>query len=280
MAPTTSPMASPSQNLTPRLYHAVALGPAVMTFLAAVATFLLIGITVGGAVGLVIAQGIGLLGVPVAVAFAHTGGTAALGTAAPRAIAALGAVLVGATFWYLNLRIALPVAERLGGTDELTAFQARYIDDQPLAPLLLALAVVPALCEELLCRGLLARAIAGRAPRWVAVAASAAAFSLLHLSLPRALPTFTLGLVLGWAALASGSVWTAVAIHAVNNAAALLIAGGALGPVSAAIAAHPNLATAAAGVGTATGLALVAISTNVTRTTPSPKVASSDTFRP
>jgi membrane protease YdiL (CAAX protease family) len=235
-------MASPSQNRTPRLYHAVDALPAVAIFLGAVATFLGLGIAIGGTLGLVVAQIVGLAAVPVVAAQRLTGGFAALGLALPRPGAVAGAVLVGASFWYINLRLSLPVAEWLDGRDELRAFQDRYIASEPLVPTLVILALVPGVCEELLCRGLLVRSLAARLPAAVAVAVSAAAFSLLHLSPARALPTFTLGLVLGAVALATRSVWPAVVIHVVNNVFAVAVAQGALGPLAAAIGGSPDLA--------------------------------------
>jgi sodium transport system permease protein len=253
-------MASPSQNLTPRLYHAVAVGPAIVVFAGAVATFLAIGMTLGGTGGLVAAQLLGLGGVTLASTWWLTGGVRALGVAPPRPLAAAGAILVGTTFWYANLRLAVPVADWLGGADELRAFQARYVDAQPIAPTLVVLALVPGVAEELLCRGLLVRAFAARLPAWLALVLSAAAFSALHLSLPRALPTFTLGLVLGWVALASGSVWTAVLVHATNNAMAIAVTLGAVDPLAGFIGAYPSLALALSVAGTAAGLAVLAIS--------------------
>jgi membrane protease YdiL (CAAX protease family) len=114
--------------------------------------------------------------------------------------------------------------------------------------MLVAYAVVAGVCEEVACRGLLARALAARYRTWVGVAGSAIAFSLLHMSLPRALPTFALGLVLGWLALASGSVWPAVAAHVANNAMVLVIASGALAPLATAIGDHAEIAFAVAAV--------------------------------
>jgi membrane protease YdiL (CAAX protease family) len=236
-------MASPSQNRTASFYHAVEVGPALAIFASAVATFLVIGIGLGpGTLGLVLGQVVGLAGVTLIATRFLTGGFAALALARPRPRAIAGAVLVGASFWYLNLRVCLPLAELLGGEEELTAFQARWLADRNLAATLATIAIVPAVCEEVLCRGLLARALAARHPMWLAAGVSAAAFSLLHLSVPRALPTFTLGLVLAWLALESASVWPAVVMHAVNNAVAILLTHGALSPVASAIEAHPDLA--------------------------------------
>ena len=213
----------------------------------AVATFLVVGITLGiSTFALATAQLVGLAGTTLIATRAVTGGWTALGLGAPRPRAAIGAALIGATIWYPNLVLSLPVAHWLGGEQELTAFQARWLDDRELAEMLVAFALIPGVCEELACRGLLARAFAVRYRRWVGVVVSALAFSLLHFSVPRALPTFALGLVLGWICLASGSVWPAVLAHVLNNAVVLALATGALGPVAAAISAQGEIAFAVA----------------------------------
>lgn len=251
-------MASPSQNLTPRLYHAVDVGPAVAIFAAAVATFLVVAMALGpGTLGLVAAQSIGLFGTTVIATRWLTGGVGALGTEAPDWRALVGATVIGATFWYVNLRISLPVARITGGEPELTRFQTRWLGDRDLGLTLATLAVVPGLCEEILCRGLLARALAARHPAWFAAIVSAAAFSLLHMSVPRALPTFTLGLVLAWIALTARSVWPAVIAHMVNNAIAIAIAQGAVDPVASLIRDHSDPALAVAGATTLLGGYLV-----------------------
>jgi sodium transport system permease protein len=251
-------MASPSQNLTPRLYHAVDVGPAVAIFAAAVATFLVVAMALGpGTLGLVGAQTIGLLATTVIATRWLTGGVRALGVGAPDWRALAGAAVIGASFWYVNLRLSLPVAELAGGERELTRFQTRWIADRDLGLTIVTLAVLPGLCEEVLCRGLLARALAARHPAWFAAIVSAAAFSLLHMSVPRALPTFTLGLMLAWLALASNSLWPAVVTHVVNNTVAIAIALGALDPVAEVIRDHPDPALAVAGATTLLGGYLV-----------------------
>jgi membrane protease YdiL (CAAX protease family) len=213
----------------------------------AVATFLVVGITLGvSTFALATAQIVGLAGTTLVATRAVTGGWTALGLGAPRPRAAIGAVMIGATLWYPNLVVSLPVAHWLGGEQELTQFQARWLDDRALAELLVAYALIPGICEELVCRGLLARAFATRYRRWIGVVVSALAFSLLHVSVPRALPTFALGLVLGWICLASGSLWPAVIAHVLNNAVVLAIASGALGPVAETITAQPEIAFAVA----------------------------------
>lgn len=109
--------------------------------------------------------------------------------------------------------------------------------DRPLWARLALFALTPALCEELLFRG----AILGlmrRTPVVARVAANAAMFGLMHLSIHRLLPTAALGVLLAAAAVRSRSIAPAMVIHFVNNTLAFTAlasmvdsAGGA--PVSA-----------------------------------------------
>jgi sodium transport system permease protein len=91
----------------------------------------------------------------------------------------------------------------------------------------LLLAVMPAVCEELLFRGWVLSAFAGErpAPRraCVAVVVQAAAFAAFHL-LPERMPqTFVLGLVLGGLTLATRSILPAMITHAAHNATPVLL---------------------------------------------------------
>jgi sodium transport system permease protein len=52
---------------------------------------------------------------------------------------------------------------------------------------------------------------------WAAIGVSALLFGLAHASIYRLLPTFVLGLVLGYVAWRSGSILCSMIIHALNN---------------------------------------------------------------
>lgn len=94
---------------------------------------------------------------------------------------------------------------------------------QPYPVVLLLIAVTPAVCEELLFRGLVYAGLR-RAGAAVAIVASALLFGLAHGSVYRLLPTFCLGLALGYARHRTGSVLPGMLVHALNNglAASLL----------------------------------------------------------
>ncbi|HLU68761.1 MAG TPA: type II CAAX endopeptidase family protein [Kofleriaceae bacterium] len=245
-------MTAPARAISPRA--------AVLLMAAAVAATIPVA-------GLVHALGLGWMAsfavvelacfaLPAVVAGAGAGSVrGALALGRPRSAALLGGMLIGATFWYLNLILVAPWLSRFAteGDEQLGAYLTAA---DPLWAQLLVLAVLPGLCEELLVRGAILRGLVGRLGAAGAVAASTVYFSLLHLSPARALPTALLGALLAVVVLRSGSVWPAVIAHALNNAAAVLLSSPALAGAAAALSAHPLLAAAAAAVLTGAGLAL------------------------
>jgi len=89
----------------------------------------------------------------------------------------------------------------------------------------LALALAPALGEELLFRGFLQRLLASRWPAALAVLGSAAAFGAAHLDLVHGVAAFVLGSYLGALTARAGSLRPAILSHAANNS--LAVAGSA-----------------------------------------------------
>lgn len=82
-------------------------------------------------------------------------------------------------------------------------------------------------CEEVAFRGHLLSALRLRLGPGAAIAASAAAFALLHLDPVRLPGLLFLGALYGWLTYRSGSIYPALLAHAVNNAAATALALGA-----------------------------------------------------
>jgi membrane protease YdiL (CAAX protease family) len=86
----------------------------------------------------------------------------------------------------------------------------------------LALALAPALAEELFFRGLVFRTLNRRLPLHGAVWVSAAIFSLVHFQFLGFFPRVVLGALLAYAYAWSGSLWVPVALHFFNNFLAIL----------------------------------------------------------
>jgi sodium transport system permease protein len=160
-------------------------------------------------------------------------GTFALRWPAPTATggwaAVVAASLIGGGLF--GVGAAATLAIRGGVASEEAADLARrlvsVIRDGPAWSAVLLLAVMPAVCEELLFRGWMLAGFAGPAPSrrraWAAIAAQAAAFAGFHL-LPERMPqTFVLGLVTGWMTLATRSLLPAIVAHAVHNATPVVL---------------------------------------------------------
>jgi len=161
---------------------------------------------------------------------------------------AVGAALLSDESWQPRLRLRSPIGMPIWvwvvsgvGALAVTSFGATVgtellhmmgIEPQPLvspdpsrswlvqAWFLVALAVFPAIGEELLFRGYVQRRLEQRFhPAW-AIGLGAAAFAVIHLNVPQACGTFLLGLWLGYLTHRTGSVYPAIFCHFVNNAVA------------------------------------------------------------
>ena len=88
---------------------------------------------------------------------------------------------------------------------------------------LLNIALVPAICEEILFRGYILRAFEKSWGPIVAIFISGLIFGLFHIQLGNVLPLATLGIILGLMTWLSGTIWPAIIAHFINNGAAVLV---------------------------------------------------------
>lgn len=144
-----------------------------------------------------------------------------------------GAGLAGLSAWYVVAVAVQGLQERVMPMPPELIEQARkalFAADRPLALDLAALALSPAICEELLFRGVLLRASrAVMSARWT-ILLNGLLFGLFHLDLYRFFPTMLLGIVLAVIVLRSGSIYPAMLFHFLNNACALIVGRMAKGP--------------------------------------------------
>lgn len=251
----TSPNPSPSLNepRTPRqLYHA-APPPASA-----------VAITVGAVLALYGLQlGLAAAGVPVLVAtsVAYIVAIAGIVVIARVSPAALGvrpvavrflvaAVLVGISAWYIDLRLVLWIGPP-GGSEILEKLVVR----PGLVTTLLALALLPAIAEELVFRGLLARALAQRSTI-LAIVGSAIVFSAYHMRPVQMVSTFPLGLALAYLAIRADSIVPSTIAHLLNNATVIVLQRDELPSLGRTLGAHPTALLAGTLVLAAAGLAL------------------------
>lgn len=90
----------------------------------------------------------------------------------------------------------------------------------PLA--IFAVAVMPAINEELWCRGFLAQGLSQRYSVWPTVLITSLLFGFLHIDPRHAAGTALLAVAIHFGYLATRSFWIAVALHFANNACAMI----------------------------------------------------------
>jgi uncharacterized protein len=132
----------------------------------------------------------------------------------------------------IGLGLAVTAALEAAGRDvpEVQQEVQAAVQGGGAAPLLVVLgvALLAPLAEELLFRGVLYQALAKRLPGWPAVGLSGLAFGVSHVEPFVVVLTFPLGMWLAWALRRSGTLVVPIVAHAVFNAIGVaLIRGGA-----------------------------------------------------
>jgi ABC-2 type transport system permease protein/sodium transport system permease protein len=148
----------------------------------------------------------------------------------PHYLAFLGALILGPALW--------PIAHEsvwLTQWLELTNFSLQRMEagrkmlqqlqTVPLPLVLVTLAIVPAIAEEICFRGFLVGALRTRLAGWPTIVATAILFGVFHevLAPGRLLPSTLLGIALGWVRLRIGSIWPGMLMHATLNGLVLTI---------------------------------------------------------
>jgi sodium transport system permease protein len=79
------------------------------------------------------------------------------------------------------------------------------------------MALLPALCEELAFRGFVMSGFRHVGHKWWAIVLSAVAFGAVHMFLSQKISAAALGIVIGYLAIHTGSLWPGVLFHAIHN---------------------------------------------------------------
>lgn len=96
--------------------------------------------------------------------------------------------------------------DMLGSTAEL-----------PIVGIFLLFAILPAICEEFACRGFILSGMRHIGHKWAAIAISAIFFGLMHGILQQSIPATIFGLMIGFLAVQSRSLFPAILFHATHN---------------------------------------------------------------
>lgn len=109
-------------------------------------------------------------------------------------------------------------------TTEMLAQFDSVISGTPLWMVLLVLAVLPAICEELAFRGFVFSGLLRNGGVLRAIVATALLFGLSHGVLQQSITATVMGLLLGWLAYRTGGVACGIAFHMVHNSISMWIA--------------------------------------------------------
>lgn len=136
------------------------------------------------------------------------------------------AALTPVVGWLTELNQLVPLPDVLRALEETRMEVIRQVleSDLGLWANLLGLAVVPALCEELIFRGYAQRQFERSTGAAWGIALSGILFGFYHLSLAQVLPLSVLGVYLAYLTWRTGSLWPAILVHFANNAFAVVSA--------------------------------------------------------
>ena len=98
--------------------------------------------------------------------------------------------------------------------------------------LLFALALTPAICEEVLFRGALLSGLRKRLPLWALMIVIGLLFGIAHLSVYKVVATGLSGALLAYLVWRTGSIFSSMIVHFSLNAGALLLERGKLFPAA------------------------------------------------
>ena len=89
--------------------------------------------------------------------------------------------------------------------------------------LLLVIAVLPAVCEELAFRGFILSGLRHMGHKWTAIVVSSLFFGATHAIFQQSIVAALVGMILGFMAVQTGSIWPCILFHTIHNSMAILV---------------------------------------------------------
>jgi sodium transport system permease protein len=111
-----------------------------------------------------------------------------------------------------------PINEQL-----VEALNRLILEPDNMWVMLLVIAVVPAICEELAFRGFILSGLRHMGHKWTAIVVSSIFFGAAHALLQQSLVACVVGIILGYIAIQSGSLVPCILFHVVHNSMAVLV---------------------------------------------------------
>ncbi|MBC7856573.1 MAG: CPBP family intramembrane metalloprotease [Pirellulaceae bacterium] len=105
---------------------------------------------------------------------------------------------------------------------EALATLGSAMEGTPAWQLVLLLALLPAVCEELAFRGFVLNGLRRSGHKWGAILVTSALFGVVHMLLQQSLSAFLIGIVIGYVAVKTNSIWPAMLFHFTHNSLAVL----------------------------------------------------------
>lgn len=136
---------------------------------------------------------------------------------------AVGSIFVWLGAYPALLLLSVLLSWILPASAETVEASFQFIDVQPVWLLVLVIALLPAVGEELLFRGFFYNSIKGKCRPIAAMLIVSAVFGLYHMSLIKFFSTSLLGLILVLVAQQTGSIFCSMLIHFLNNAIAVFL---------------------------------------------------------
>ncbi|MGD2111151.1 MAG: ABC transporter permease subunit/CPBP intramembrane protease [Phycisphaerae bacterium] len=145
----------------------------------------------------------------------------ALAIRMPNARHLLVGVLLGLSAWVPAHELNV-LQQLMLGTPKAIVESARIMQETltalPFSSVIVLIALVPALCEELLFRGFLLSSLSTSARKWTAIIASALIFGVFHFFVFKLLVTTALGILLAYLCWQSRSIIPGIVAHFLHNA--------------------------------------------------------------
>ncbi len=135
-------------------------------------------------------------------------------------------IAIQPTIWFLSwLNALLPVPEMFSNMQntQLEMIESYLRGDHLLIATLFHVAVVPAICEEVLYRGYVMSAFQKSWGIWPAIIISGLLFGLYHVQLSNLIPLATLGILFAFITWISRSIIPAIVAHFVNNGSSAIM---------------------------------------------------------
>ncbi|MBI4580175.1 MAG: CPBP family intramembrane metalloprotease, partial [Planctomycetes bacterium] len=130
------------------------------------------------------------------------------------------AILLGGSSWAIAQQF-IALQTRIVPASEAMTQAFKLIETQlvsaPLWQVLLLLAIVPAVAEELFFRGFVLSGLSQGLSKWPAILTAALTFGIYHFILDRVPVTALLGICLAWLCWQSRSILPCVLFHALHN---------------------------------------------------------------